>query len=215
MAWMFLTLSLLGLNPVATTEMQASVRVNHPESSSGTVIHVAALGDGRYTAYVLSTGHMGKRTEPSVEFFYLDGKKLAKPQTAQGRIVFLVENGVSQGVDFCVIEVDAKGKPAAVPIAKKDVGKGVTCLSIGCDMGSLPTAYQCKVVKVKKHQYALERDTPRPGRSGGGLFHDGKLVGVCWGCYQSGNGQGLTGMFTRASTIRRLLASAGYENLLE
>jgi hypothetical protein len=193
-------------------DFQASVRVNYPFASSGTVFKVIPNDKG-YTSYILSTGHMKKREEPEIEFFFMDGEKLEKSLKVKGNILFLVENS-EKGVDFSLIEVTTKGKPSFVPIAKKDAKKGDKCLSVGCDNASKPKCYSCTILSLGKRDYILENDSPRAGRSGGGLFLNHEIVGVCWGAQIWGNKE-VNGLFTRASVIRNLLINADYENLLE
>lgn len=193
-------------------EFQASVRVNYPYASSGTVFKVTPNDKG-YTSYILSTGHMKKREDPQIEFFFMDGEKLDEPLVVKGNIIFLVENSF-KGCDFSVIEVRTKGKPAFIPIAKKDAKEKDKCLSIGCDSASVPKCYSCTVLNLEKLDYILENDSPKAGRSGGGLFLKHEIVGVCWGCRTWGNEE-RNGLFTRASVVRNLLMTAGYEYLLE
>jgi hypothetical protein len=193
-------------------EFQASVRLNYPYASSGTVFKVTPNDKG-YTSYILSTGHMKKREDPQIEFFFMDGEKLEKPFIVKGNIIFLVENSF-KGCDFSVIEVTTKNKPAFIPLAKKDAKEKDKCLSIGCDLATVPKCYSCTVLNLGKHDYILENDSPKAGRSGGGLFLNHEIVGVCWGCATWGNKE-VNGLFTRASVVRNLLTAAGYEHLLE
>ena len=207
----FIAAFLLLLQPVAqpTTEFQASVRVNYPYASSGTVFKVTK-NDSGYTSYILSTGHMKKREDPEIEFFFIDGTE--KHVKAKGNILFLVENS-DKGIDFCLIEVITKQKPAFVPIAKKDAKEKDKCVSIGCDLATKPKVYSASILNLEKTQYMLENAPLNAGRSGGGLFLNNEIVGVCWGCQTYGDQT--QGLFTRISIIRNVLTASGYEHLLE
>ena len=60
-----------------------------------------------------------------------------------------------------------------------------------------------------------EQNSPRPGRSGGGLMDDnGYYIGTCWGTqYRDGTGKGY---FTPLSVIHKFWSKqAGYNFLLE
>ena len=198
---------------LASDYLQSAVRVNEGSASCGTIIKVE-----RDRVWVISTGHMEKRNEPVVEVFYRDGKKLSKPLKSKGKIVLRVENNVDFGIDFSLIEVgfgDFDHRRAFKGVTIGDAKKDTDCISIGCDLAVEPTEYRVKVEEICKGRgdiYTVGKDRTNGGRSGGGLFYDGKLVAVSWGATVSGDEKGI---FTSGQSIKQVLTACGYGRLLE
>lgn len=188
----------------ASDFLHAAVRVNNPSASCGTII-----GAKGTKIYVLSTGHMEKRTKPEIEIFYRGGARLKTPLVLKGRTVFLVENGLDNGLDFSLIEVDVGELTnfSHVPVAplKHNLQYKTPHTSIGCDLGVEPREFEAKPSFKRTCDFVTEGEV-QPGRSGGGLFDrdDKKLVGVCWG------GSGSRGLFTSHVEICTLLRAARY-----
>lgn len=172
----------------AVDPIHAAVRVNGTNSSCGTVVKIEDEGD-TCTAYVLTTGHMQKRQEVKVEVFYRGGKKLEKAEEYTGELVCLVENN-KRGIDFSVVKVELKGKAKEYTACRiaKDVPFNKEIVSIGCDKGIEPKQYKVTATRwrLKDRDVWVRHQTDEAsnaGRSGGGLFHNGELVGVYWGSY--------------------------------
>jgi hypothetical protein len=172
----------------ADLALQSSVRLNFHLNCPASGVIISAQKQGKRTILlVLSTGHMKERSEPEIEIFYQNGKRLKTPIIVKGRILLLVENNFRKGVDFSVIraEVPATGI-AFTPMAPPDfkLTKGDNLLSLGCDLGEEPKCH-----KVVMDNYPDGREDfnvdgwSKVGRSGGGIFTlDAKyVVGVCWG----------------------------------
>lgn len=205
--------------------LHAAVRVNGANASCGTIIKVEEEGDG-CNAYVLTTGHLQKRMEMKVEVFYKNGKKLEKAEEATGELVCLVENN-KRGIDFSVVKVTLKGKPkdyAACRIAK-DVPFNKEIISIGCDKGIEPKEFKVTATRwrVKGQDVWVRHKTDESsngGRSGGGLFLNGELVGVYWGSYTSTSDSEKdttdrgNGMATSCPAVRKALEGLGLAEIL-
>jgi hypothetical protein len=200
--------------------VRASVRVTSGEGSySGTVLKAVKQEPGTYTAFVLSTGHMPVTTLPVVEFFYLDGAKVS-PRGFHGRILFLCKN-TDYGRDFSLLAVDVNGQPSAVAVASGpllwSVRKGWPCWSVGCDGSADPCLYECAVWASESTSIRTVREQAKPGRSGGGLFRDGRLIGVMYGgsaLNMSGCPNCPSGHFVPYSAIREGLEAAGFGHVL-
>lgn len=192
--------------------LAASVRVNLKESSSGTVVKVQKR-DNQYKVWILSTGHFRNEVgdKADVEFFYMDGKRLDKPLVQTGVVVYRIEENFMKGVDFSVITLKMDKAPAFIQIAKKGPKKGASCVSTGCDLGSDPKLYRLKIAGYNTTDYKTKRNGPKPGRSGGGLFYNNRLVGVCWGH----TGEGGYGLFVSHKQLVKHLMRAGLQHLTE
>jgi hypothetical protein len=76
---------------------------------------------------------------------------------------------------------------------------------VGCDSGSEVAHYGVRYVGFRDvgsgwKDLVTTENSPRPGRSGGGLMSENYYVGICWGTSRyDGNGNGY---FTPLSTIR-------------
>lgn len=193
----------------ATEFLHAAVRVNNPAASCGTIV-----GHKGTKVYVLSTGHMDNRTTPEVEVFYQYGYRLKTPIVLKGRIVFLVENGIDNGVDFSLIEMDVKkltnfSHVSIVPKHKLRYQEKYT--SIGCDSGVEPKEFVATPISISRSGFMIEGEV-KPGRSGGGLFDPQAktLVGVTWGGMVDGKG-----LVTSHTDICVLLRAAKYGFLIK
>lgn len=206
-----LALALMGVGQQPDAEMEASVRVNPKAPSSGTVVKVVDEN-----AYVISTGHMSIREDVKVEFFYMNGKKLATPTVLQGKVLLLVENN-ERGVDFSLIVVKLPDRtaPTAVQLAdnRGNLKPGLTYRAVGCKMGKEPSEYNVVYEKEVNGSIITSKDEVQAGASGGGMFRSGKLYGVAWGSSTDKNGT--KGMFVSHHTIIKCLEAAGFKHLLE
>lgn len=198
--------------------LQASVRVNGPEfASTGTII---ACQDGY--SYVLSTGHMGKRTDPTVEVFYANGSRLSKAVELKAQIILLVDNH-EKGIDFSILkfEIPQDFKLRSIPLAERVIFDKLS-VSVGCDMGQAPKAYCVLPLNWhnRKRDFWLKcnpGETIRAGRSGGGVFHGRKLIGVLWGCWHGPNASGTEypGIVVGSDAIRKVIRTNGLGHLLK
>jgi hypothetical protein len=199
--------------PILASEyLEVSVRVNEENASCGTIIK-----SEKSNLWIISTGHMATRNEPVVEVFYANGKKLKTPLKGKGKIVLRVENNLGHGIDFSLIQLNLGDydhtmfKSVPLGIALKDQ----KCISVGCDLAIPPTEFTAKVLEIRSDRgdiFTLAEKPTYGGRSGGGLFHDGKLIAVSWGAT---TGKREKGIFTSAQSIKRVLKACGYERLLE
>lgn len=196
----------------ASTYLQAAVRVNEKNASCGTIIKAE-----KDCVWIISTGHMWKRNEPLVEAFYAKGAKLPSPVKAKGKMLLRVENNLDYGVDFCLIQVSFGDFDhtcfASVKFGTPKVGN--KCVSIGCDMGIKPTEFQMEIIEIRKDRgdiYTKAEQSTNGGRSGGGLFYDGKMVAISWGATLS---QPEKGLYTNSQSIIKVLKACGYDKLTE
>ncbi len=203
--------------------LSASVKVNPHNPSSGTIVKSVKLGEGEYLNYILSTGHMQTRENIAAVFYYQNDEKLDLPIRVEGgQIVLLIENGLSMGVDFSIVKITTAFPVNAATIAPPtyQLKGGLRCVSIGCDLGSDPSIYESEVIglcpiepKGKRLDWEWKRDHPKAGRSGGGIFVQKTLVGVCWG----GRPAEYTnrGMFTPHTSIWKMIDAAGLSEELK
>src|SRR5690606_24051907 len=106
--------------------------------------------------------------------------------------------------------------PDYFPIASTDydIKIGSKQHSTGCDLGNEVAHYEVEVVGTRGSDLVTRNNSPRPGRSGGGLLSDdGYYIGTCWGTSDySGTG---VGYFTPLSSIHDVYSRNGYEWILE
>jgi hypothetical protein len=207
-----LTMALSLTDAIQQPLLEASVRVNPKSPSSGTVVKVESARKGQYKVWILSTGHFENKVgaKSDVEFFYMGGKKLDKPLIVTGTVRYKIEENMDKGVDFSVIEVLMDKAPAFVSISKSGPPKKAEVISCGCDLGSNPKAYTLQLEGYRTTDYKSKRNGPKAGRSGGGLFYEGELVGICWGH----SGEDGYGLFTSHREIVRHLKKNGFKRLL-
>lgn len=148
-----------------------------------------------------------------VIIWYHNEDKLAEPKTYPANVIFY-NNGNSGDTSLLTFQPD--WKPNYFPIAPVDynIQQGTRLHSIGSDGGREAAHYDVRFTGYEGKNLVTEENSPRPGRSGGGLLSDdGYYVGTCWGTSTySGEGEGY---FTRLSNIHRLWDQNGYGFLLK
>ncbi|RTK96617.1 MAG: hypothetical protein EKK64_03265 [Neisseriaceae bacterium] len=168
-------------------------------TGSGTIIYYDA---NKKLAYVASCGHLWnsgvfpvgkcKEMDCSVIAFYQNDKKLESPKKYPAKVIFYSN---VRGQDTSLLTFSPDWVPKYMPIAPIDyeLKKGKEYNSLGCDAGSEVARY--KVIYMYKNDYKdliTQENSPRPGRSGGGLFDEKFYIGTCWGTsHEDGSGEGL------------------------
>lgn len=201
--------------------LAASVKIQCPDcSGSGTIIY---YDEKTNTAWVATCGHLwnghmngdeGRQRNVAckVVTWYHNEQKLAEPKSYPARVHFYMSGG---GGDTGLVSFQPDWKPEYFPIAPLDykIEPGTRLHSCGCDGGREVAHYDVRVTGYSGNNLNTVENSPRPGRSGGGLMSDdGYYVATCWGTSSySGNGEGY---FTRLSLIHSMWNQFGYGFLL-
>lgn len=203
--------------------LAASVKIGvNGASGSGTIVY---YDQTKNLAYVASCGHMWSSGTMSVEqgkqrnltckviVWYHNEKKLDAPRTYNANVVFY---SYVSGADTSLVTFTPDWTPEYFPIAPVDYEykAGKHAHSCGCDGGNEVAHYDIEMIGLGGGDLVTNRNSPRPGRSGGGLMDDdGYYIGTCWGTqYRDGSGKGY---FTPLSAIHRYWnQQAGYAFLL-
>jgi hypothetical protein len=171
-------------------------------------------------AYVISCGHIwsgNKNYDPKntqkakVITWYHNNIKLIEPKSYTAEVLFYSND---RGYDSSLLRFKPDWKPNYFPIAKEFKGKkGMILNSLGCDGGREVARYEVRYSEDRPPDIITELNSPRPGRSGGGLITDeGELVGICWGTSDiSGTG---IGYFTPISSIKKVFIKNKHDWLL-
>lgn len=187
-------------------------------SGSGTIVYYDP-NDG--WAYVQSCGHLwsgnmtaeeGKRRGKTCKIitWYHNKEKLPSTREYSADVLYYSN---SRGRDISLLKFKPDWEPEFLPIAPEDwkYSKGERLHSVGCDGGREVAHYDVEVVGLRDGDWpdlVTTRNSPRPGRSGGGLSDDDYYVGICWGTSDySGDGNGY---FTPLQTIREYNKRNGY-----
>jgi hypothetical protein len=210
--------------------LSASVMIRcHDCSGSGTIVY---YDESRNEAYVASCGHLWEGTGQSavelqsrplnckIAVWYQNEIKLQKAKEYNATVVFWNR---TDGYDTSLLKFTPDWKPAYFPIAPINYGiiAGTHMHSCGCDSGSEVARYDVEIVGYRRRKDTLNspidlvtiKNSPRPGRSGGGLLSDdGYYVATCWGTSKV-DGSGI-GVFTPLKSIHAIYAKNGYSWLL-
>lgn len=202
--------------------LAASVKISvSGGSGSGTIVY---YDESTNEAYVASCGHLwdGSKTAAEVErnpvnckviTWYHNNTKLNSPQEYSAQVIFWSNN---RGYDSSLVKFSPNWKPEFFPIADLNypLNKGLLLNSCGCDGGKEVARYEVEVLEMRGEDLITIRNSPRPGRSGGGLLsEDGYYVGTCWGTSDV-TGRGGIGYFTPLENIHYVYKSNGYGWLL-
>jgi hypothetical protein len=192
-------------------------------SGSGTIIHYDSK---EKLAYVASCGHLWtpgvlpvdeakkKKIKCKIIVWYHNDKKLDAPRTYEGEVVFY---SYIDGQDTSLVTFKPDWEPNYFPLgpANYQYKPGQHGHSCGSDAGTEAAHYDIKFLGIEGNDLVTTENSPRPGRSGGGLMNDdGQYIGTCWGTqYRDGTGKGF---FTPLFVIHRFWAKQkGYEFLLQ
>jgi hypothetical protein len=187
-------------------------------SGSGTIVYYNP--DDRW-AYVHSCGHLwsgnmtaeeGRRKgrTAKITVWYHNRDKLPDTRTYNADVLYYSN---SDGRDISLLRFKPDWEPNYLPIAPADwnYSKGERLHSVGCDGGREVAHYDVETVGLRQGDWpdlVTTRNSPRPGRSGGGLSDESYFVGICWGTSDySGDGNGY---FTPIRTIREYNKRNGY-----
>lgn len=189
-------------------------------SGSGTIIYFdRTTGE----AYVASCGHLwsGTRSAEALKnnpvsckiiTWYHNDTKLESTKTYNANVLFWSND---RGYDTSLLKFKPDWVPTFFPIAPVDynIPMGSHQHSTGCDGGREVAHYDVEVVEYRGPDLVTKDNSPRPGRSGGGLLSDdGYYIATCWGTSAySGSG---VGYFTPLKSIHKVWSSNGYDWLL-
>lgn len=200
--------------------LRVSVKVSvNGGAGSGTICHYDP-SDG--LAYVISCGHLwsgDKKYDPNdvgkarITVWYHEGPRLDRPASYDAEVLFWSNR---KGHDVSLLRFRPDWKAPFAPIAPDFVlQEGTVLNSMGCDEGREVARYEVVVSSSKGQDLTTRLNSPRPGRSGGGLLTDeGMLVGICWGTSDTSSGDG-TGFFTPLSAIEKVFRENDHVWLLE
>jgi hypothetical protein len=176
-------------------------------SGSGTIVFHDSR-DGY--SYVQSCGHLwngnmtaeeGKKKEMKckVIIWYHNMTKLNDTKEYPAEVLYYSN---TRGADCSLLRFKPDWEPAFIPVAPADYEfkEGSRLHSCGCDGGRECAHYDVRVLGIRGADLCTTENSPRPGRSGGGLMTDDMYVGICWGTSErSGNGNGF---FTPLKVLR-------------
>lgn len=202
--------------------LSMSVKINvSGASGSGTICDFDRSSG---VAHVISCGHLWsgnkkhdprERTKPKAKIvvWYKNSEKLAEPESFDAEVLFWSND---RGYDVSLLRFKPDWEPRFAPIDRNfRPGKGMILNSLGCDGGKEVARYGVVFSEYRAPDIITVRNSPRPGRSGGGLINDeGRLVGVCWGTSDVSSGNGI-GYFTPTSSIEKVFEENGYGWLLK
>jgi hypothetical protein len=184
-------------------------------SGSGTIVYYD-LKDGY--AYVQSCGHLWtgnmnaeearkRKLFCTVITWYHNEEKLNPPKEYPAEVLYYVN---VRGQDCSLLRFKPDWIPRYFPISPPgfEYKKDMRLHSIGCDGGREIAYYDVRVLGLRGLDVVTTENSPRPGRSGGGLLSEDLFVGICWGTTDiEGRGNGL---FTPLSVLRDLNEKNGF-----
>lgn len=188
--------------------LSQSVKINSKGSSgSGTIIYYDSKEN---YAYVISCGHLWdgnknfvrgeKLQKANITTWYKNNLKLNEPKTYEAEVLFWSN---SRGQDVSLLRFSPDWNPNYFSVANRgyNLKEGIKLNSLGCDGGREVSRYEVEFVEYRDVDLITKLNSPRPGRSGGGLItNEGLFVGICWGTSDVSSGNGI-GYFTPINSI--------------
>ncbi|MDO4571159.1 MAG: thioredoxin domain-containing protein [Planctomycetia bacterium] len=158
-------------------------------------------------ALILTCGHLfrGFRSDDkiSVDIFGANGL-----QGVEGKYIRHDEN-----LDLGLISIPVTRPVEVTPVAARDTrfAKGMIIHTSGCTNGAVPTVRNGKITNINRYEGFPNievSDVPQEGRSGGGLFLDGRLVGVC----MAANVEDKEGIYISLAGIHQYMGAIKFQN---
>jgi hypothetical protein len=189
-------------------------------SGSGTLCYYDKASN---TAYVISCGHLwsgnmtteeGKRrkVKATIVAWYHNNTKLQHPREYEARVICYSNK---RGYDLSLLTFEPDWRPKEYyPIAPRNYPVSGSAHSMGCDDAREVAHYHVEIIGIRDGDLVTQNNSPRPGRSGGGLVsNEGYFIGVCWATSDY-EGEGI-GYFTPLSAIHKKLNEEGFDFLLK
>jgi hypothetical protein len=184
-------------------------------SGSGTIIFYDTKEN---YAYVQSCGHLWsgnmnaedgakRKLNCDVITWYHNETKLDKPKSYKAEVLFYFND---RGKDCSLVKFKPDWVPNYFPISPPDFNfnTNVRLHSLGCDGGREVAHYDVRYLGERGPDIVTTENSPRPGRSGGGLMSEDFFIGICWGTTDiQGNGNGL---FTPLKVLREINEQQGF-----
>jgi thiol-disulfide isomerase/thioredoxin len=198
--------------PPEQDALRSSVRIRVKDGSainygSGTIIE-SQPGQ----AIILSCGHIFRKLSNNavIEIDLYTNPKSAKPETVAGRVLL-----TDMDADVGLVSINYSRRLSSMPlgISAGALAAGDALFSIGCSSGDNPSRENVELTRINKYRGPENLEcTIRPikGRSGGGLFRDDELVGVCI----AADPDQPRGLYTGLQPILQLVEKAGFPHLL-
>jgi hypothetical protein len=202
--------------------LSQSVKINSNGSSgSGTIIYYDY--STKY-AYVISCGHLWKNNKffdekenhpkAKIVTWYKNSKKLENFETYEAEILFWSND---RGYDVSCLKFKPDWIPNYISVSdiKYEFTKNLKLNSLGCDGGKEVARYEVEFRSMNPPDIITSLNSPRPGRSGGGLItNTGLFVGICWGTSDTTSGNGI-GYFTPMNSIYHVFDKNKHRWILE
>lgn len=186
-------------NRTASVEnfLSSSVKIRTVDSiGSGTIIYFDSKSG---FAYVQSCGHLWNNPTKNAEV-------VKNQKTHQAEILYCSNE---DDVSLLRFKPDWIPNYFSLAVSNYQLSPGTQLHSTGCDGDAEPADYIVNVLYVDNDQIFTTRNSPRPGRSGGGLLSDdGSFLGVCRATSDP-EGKGI-GLFVSLQTVKRLNLKYGY-----
>lgn len=207
--------------------LAVSVQIKAPSgpgsssAGSGTIIY---YNKKENIAYVATCGHLWnegemtysqgkiKKMKCKVITWYHNEIKLKTPAEYEAEVIFY---SYVRGCDTALVTFKPDWNPSYYPIAPKDYNyvKGKKVHSLGCDGAKEVAHYNVEILGIRDKNLVTVQNSPRPGRSGGGLMDENFYIGTCWGTSAfDGTGQGY---FTPLSVIHEYWSKNEFDWLLK
>ena len=202
--------------------LSASVKISvSGASGSGTIVYYDSVNN---TAYVATCGHLwdngvmsaneGKRKNLTCKIitWYHNETKLVNTKVYDAKVIFYSH---ISGADTALVTFQPDWVPIYFPIApvNYEYKKGVHANSCGCDGGREVACYDIEIQGIQGNDLVTRLNSPRPGRSGGGLMNGEYYIATCWGT-SNYDGSG-SGYFTPLNVIHAVWSKNGYDFLLK
>lgn len=187
--------------------------------------HIIYYDKKNNDAYVATCGHLWgegemnskqaniKKVKCKIIVWYHNEIKLKNPAEYLAEVLFYSN---VRGCDTALIKFKPDWIPKYFPIGPKNYSyiKGKKMHSLGCDGAKEVAHYSVEILGLRDKNLITVQNSPRPGRSGGGLIDEDDLyVGTCWGTTSyDGNGEGY---FTPLSVIHEYWSKNNYDWLLK
>lgn len=196
--------------PPEGNPLRSSVRLRVKDGNSINYGSATIIDSEPGRAILVSCGHIFRNLSKNavIEVDVYTNFKSAKPDMIPGTVILTDMNA-----DVGLVSISYPQRLPSIRLSSLPLTKSEKLFSIGCSGGDNPSREDVQLTAINKYDGPDNLECsgrPQKGRSGGGLFRDDELVGVCIAAHP----KDVRGIYAGLQPIINLLDKAGLGHIV-
>ncbi|MFO1042613.1 MAG: thioredoxin domain-containing protein [Planctomycetaceae bacterium] len=195
--------------PPEGNPLRSSVRLRVKDGNSINYGSATIIDSEPGRAILVSCGHIFRDLSKKavIEVDVYTNVKSAKPDMIPGTVIL-----ADMTADVSLVSISYPQRLPSIRLSSLPLAKGEKLFSIGCSGGDNPSREDVQLTAINKYNGPDNLECtgrPQKGRSGGGLFREDELVGVCI----AADPKDVRGIYAGLQPIINLLDKAGLSHI--